>query len=323
MGQPIAIVRASLDLQLQGLPVVNQDWAIFKKELQKFQQSDRQPIERETNGFTDVQFPIYLGNYQSLNDGLVGYWREIHNPETGITLSPKLYIPVGKKEEENQEINQNSKIIFNQHQPLNRTLRSPPEFITALIDPRAALQIPSRILPTKFVQIPSEHYANIINQISLSFLTAPLLSCGRINIALADIPNYNLLWLEQQSPEQWLKISNRGKIDHNQLIAHYQTIRLKLSNRQNIPSGEQVLEYLLREEVGWLEPISNESTYLVIPTDKRTSKTLEPPYQSLQKSINVLLDILADKVRPTTTEAILSQSEIYEGWLQLTPWSQK
>jgi hypothetical protein len=35
------------------------------------------PIEqRETNDFTKVEFPIRIGEFQHLNDGLIGYWLE-------------------------------------------------------------------------------------------------------------------------------------------------------------------------------------------------------------------------------------------------------
>ncbi|MDJ0589050.1 MAG: hypothetical protein QNJ72_03515 [Pleurocapsa sp. MO_226.B13] len=35
MGRPIAVVRASLNLELQGLPAINQDWHIFRQEMQQ------------------------------------------------------------------------------------------------------------------------------------------------------------------------------------------------------------------------------------------------------------------------------------------------
>lgn len=58
MGQPIAVVRATLNLQLQGQPAINQDWSVFRQDLER--------TERETNQFEQVQFPIRLGDYRKL-----------------------------------------------------------------------------------------------------------------------------------------------------------------------------------------------------------------------------------------------------------------
>jgi hypothetical protein len=68
VGRPIAIVRASIDLQLNGPPAVHQGWHAF--------QADMNRTERETNDFTKVRFPIRIGEFQQLNDGVVGYWKE-------------------------------------------------------------------------------------------------------------------------------------------------------------------------------------------------------------------------------------------------------
>jgi hypothetical protein len=69
MARPIALVRASVNLELQGLPALDQGWNDFRQDLKR--------NRRETNGFEDVQFPIRVGEYQQFNDGVVGYWKEV------------------------------------------------------------------------------------------------------------------------------------------------------------------------------------------------------------------------------------------------------
>ncbi|MGF1937810.1 MAG: hypothetical protein RM347_026065 [Nostoc sp. ChiQUE02] len=311
MGQPIAVVRASLNLQLQGLPAINQDWAIFKRELESFRKYGSETSERQTNGFTNVEFPIYLGNHQSFSDGLVGYWQETHNNQN-IVLSEVVYIPLENVDTNNDK--QKTEKIVKCRQPLYQTIQSPPQFITALIDPRASIQAVSGILPTKSIQIPSEFYANIINNISITFLAAPILSANTISIPLADALDCNWSWLEQQNLNQWLEVSSRGWLERDQFIQHFNQIKSEIQ-------GSDVLEYLLKEEIGWLNK-SNEIQYFIVPQNKRKCQKLSQPYSNFQKHIEILLDSLAYKVRSTTTDATFSPQLIREGWLKLQHFSQ-
>jgi hypothetical protein len=81
IGRPIAVVRATLDLELRGRPAINQDWNVFRLDLERDLQSEDNPgsglVSRDTDKFTEVKFPIRLGDERQLNDGLVGYWKEV------------------------------------------------------------------------------------------------------------------------------------------------------------------------------------------------------------------------------------------------------
>ena len=62
MGRPLALVRASLRLELEGNPAYDQSWAAFGA--------------AETRGFDRVGFPVVLGDLENLRDGLVGFFRD-------------------------------------------------------------------------------------------------------------------------------------------------------------------------------------------------------------------------------------------------------
>jgi hypothetical protein len=80
VGRPIAVVRATLDLELCGLPAINEDWNVFRLDLERYLRSEEtlgdRPAPRDTDAFTRVRFPIRLGDDRQLNDGLIGYWKE-------------------------------------------------------------------------------------------------------------------------------------------------------------------------------------------------------------------------------------------------------
>lgn len=66
MGRPMAVVQLGVELELQGLPAVNNSWADLYRDLQG--------SARSTDGFDQVKFPYRLGEYRQRGDGLVGYW---------------------------------------------------------------------------------------------------------------------------------------------------------------------------------------------------------------------------------------------------------
>ena len=84
MGRPIAVVRAVVNLELRGQPAINQEWNVFRTDIERHLEREmahahgwaNQPAERETDAAERVRFPIRLGDDWQLNDGLVGYWKE-------------------------------------------------------------------------------------------------------------------------------------------------------------------------------------------------------------------------------------------------------
>ena len=85
MGRPIAVVRAVVNLELRGQPAINQDWNVFRTDIER--DLKRELTQAGRDGGTDppnakltplkgVRFPIRLGDDYQLNDGLVGYWKE-------------------------------------------------------------------------------------------------------------------------------------------------------------------------------------------------------------------------------------------------------
>jgi hypothetical protein len=80
IGRPLAVVRATLDLELRGRPAVNADWNVFRLDLERDLRQETKagavPARRDSDQFTRVSFPIRLGDERQLNDGLVGYWKE-------------------------------------------------------------------------------------------------------------------------------------------------------------------------------------------------------------------------------------------------------
>lgn len=74
MGKPIAVVRARVNLEIKGGLFQDQGWVSLIASMQT-----GLPI---TDSYQNVRFPLRLGEYRQLDDGLIGYWIE---SATGIT----------------------------------------------------------------------------------------------------------------------------------------------------------------------------------------------------------------------------------------------
>lgn len=68
MSRPVALVRTAIDLQVQGAYAEHLGWESFRRRLLGH------PPKRDN--YSDVQFPIRIGDYSQFNDGVVGYWIE-------------------------------------------------------------------------------------------------------------------------------------------------------------------------------------------------------------------------------------------------------
>ncbi|WP_233271165.1 hypothetical protein [Microcystis aeruginosa] len=225
MGRPIALVRASLNLELEGLAAINQDWGVFWQDLRR--------NFRETDGFEKVKFPIRLGEYKQLNDGLLGYWLE------GDDGSLKDIFYASQSDLEG--INHHAIKFHNANNPwhIDLNLKDPPTLLTMLIDPRGKVHATTGILPTKSIDIPPDQYQDALEKIEITFFSAPILTdSAKINLALPDEVGYQWSWLEKEK-EQWSTADKIGQTNVNAIFSGKQEIRegwLKLSPKKEPPN---------------------------------------------------------------------------------------
>jgi len=191
MSRPLAVVRASLDLQLRGLPAVSQDWGVFARDLRR--------RTRDDAGFTRVRFPLRLGEKARLEDGLVGFWRE---DADGLPTGPFHMPALGAGATELGLVGFQEPDF-----PLPLALTDPPTTVTMLLDPMGAVHATSGILPVKSIRIPPEQYAPAMERIGTSILTAPVLAPGgRIAVPLPSLPGLRWAWRDR-GPQGWREVS--------------------------------------------------------------------------------------------------------------------
>jgi len=200
VGRPLALVRASLKLELYGPPVFDQSW----ESLGKF----------DTKGFEKVKFPVRLGDVNLLKDGLVGYFIE-----DGEQTYNKFHSAYGFGENTQKD---GSDYVISDHNDHHDHLikltcdpQAKPVLLTLLMDPRGGIHITSGILPTKFIELPHHHISEALSKMEVSFMIAPLIASltadDAIDMPLPSVSKGDWSFSYQESQEKWRKMEATSK----------------------------------------------------------------------------------------------------------------
>jgi len=284
MGRPLALVRASLDLELQGKPAIHQGWEAFRHDLSR--------INRDTNDFDHVRFPIRIGEYRQFNDGLAGYWKEEGEKYEGNSF----YAP-------QTDLISHLNIKTHADDPMTffQTVRSEPQILSMLIDPRGAAHATSGVAPSKAISIPPDQYAAALRAIEITFLSAPILTAaGKINLALPEESGFKWSWLETENGS-WLEVSSIGTVSKKTFLDAF-------------TNGEAIWSRL--KEKGWIKEI-DPAKASVTPEGERTNPDLGADMKDQLPAIEIIL--AQSYIGKMGVGAVFAaRQEIREGWLKLS-----
>ena len=190
VGRPVALVRATFSLEVKGLPA--------RDPQVKIEDKNQAPA---THGFETVKFPIRLGDYNQLNDGLVGYWQEdpTGNSRDYNYAGNVFYAPQCNLRDDTNKIQTEAEglVYFEQ------TVDAPPQAVTMLIDPRGLIHATCGILPNRELRLPSENYSQALRAIEVNFLSTPVVcNQGEIALPLPKEPEFVWHWLSLNG-ESW------------------------------------------------------------------------------------------------------------------------
>ncbi len=170
IGRPIAVVRANFSLEVKGLPACDPTVAVgsINDELENLD-----PPQQVNYGFTEVTIPIRLGDYQQLNDGLVGYWKETPVGDQGdYEYEGNTFYATQSGLEEDNLIQTEAEGI----QHFLQAVDSVPQGVTMLLDPRGVVHVTSGVLPNQELRLPSAIYSQALQRMEVNFLSSPVLS---------------------------------------------------------------------------------------------------------------------------------------------------
>jgi len=297
IGRPMALVRAFVNLELQGPPACPQSWEDLHRRLRG------EPPG--TDGFCDVKFPFRIGEHLQLNDGVVGFWLE----DADGYREDLFYAP----QSDYQPIPPNEKIFIYRDKaggPLNfqHAIDDAPQLVSLLMDPRGVAHCTCGVLPTKALALPVEHTAGALKRIKVSFLSAPVLcEPGRINMPLPTEPGFTWSWI-QIDDLRWKELTTTPTVE-------------RAAFEKAFPSqADAVWSWLASNDR--ISPIPGAyDTAFVLPKSKWKPKPdwQEKPLVDLA-DIERVLDVSERVLSQVSQEARFGPAqEIREGWLELTP----
>jgi hypothetical protein len=156
LGRPLALARASVKLELDGLPATNQSWESIGKD--------------DTGGFTRAKFPVCLGDATNDRDGLIGCF--IHDSSSnvsapfyaaaGATQLPGLPVPGVIEYKDSHDFLDCETSVD----------------LTLLMDPRAMVHLTTGILPRRSLELPSRVSSAAKSAQEAFFQVAPLIGPG-------------------------------------------------------------------------------------------------------------------------------------------------
>lgn len=190
IGRPMAVVQVALALELKGTPQYNQSRSVLE-----LVGSSR--LAETDNKFTDIDFPVILGNLKNLNDGLIGYfkygsgnydWSGFYSMGAEAGWNSGVQLPT-----------QNTVVLNSRPEAGGNTIGDGVRQLLMLIDPRAIVHATTGILPTKGIQIPSAMYADTLQTLEMTFLTTPILGgSSALTLPLPDDAGYQWSWVQER-----------------------------------------------------------------------------------------------------------------------------
>jgi hypothetical protein len=175
VGKPLALVSAYLKLECNGNSFpLSQGW----QEMRAVSETKPAPnmLEaRNSQALNNIQFPILLGHENSVDDGLVGFFKHHANhPDHPIDTSC-FYSQSASAA--GSTSNSSSKIIRPKIDDL--VLTTDPkhcQLVTMLIDPFKPVHLTSGILPVQSLQVSKDYLSNAIENMKSTFLLTPIIS---------------------------------------------------------------------------------------------------------------------------------------------------
>lgn len=195
MGRPLALVRASVELQVQGPPAADPGWDAYRARLLGG--------GRDTSDVEHLQVPVRLGQKGHLDDGLIGLF----------TGPPGAATDYGTFLVEDHPPGEDVGVRAPRLDDLVVTSAAGPRMVTLLVDPRAPVHATTGILPVKEIDLPSPWVASALRRIAVTFPVAPTLqplasdaTAGDVpaaHLPLAAVPGFDWSFTSRPAPGEW------------------------------------------------------------------------------------------------------------------------
>jgi hypothetical protein len=193
VGRPLALARARLWIDLQGLPAFAQTWDGLRWQMEH----DTLPTE----GFTGVELPVVLGDTRRLADGLMGFFAG------GDYAHFRLARHGAEPPKRSSYVVPGAPV----HVVADPAV-SPVE-VTLVLDPRAAVHATCAMLPAESLSVAAPYSAAAQAAMEVTFLTGPIVSDpARVSLPVPGTPG-TWTWLSLAQSGAWQEADKIAPVD--------------------------------------------------------------------------------------------------------------
>ncbi|ROS05146.1 hypothetical protein EDC56_0675 [Sinobacterium caligoides] len=330
--KPLAIVRAAIDLQLMGEPETNKSWSALSYDLDNNGRTCRE--------FDQVKFPMKIGEFNNLDDGLVGYWQvmpegslsqrgyfpqsdmddAVDNP-SGVEGDGDVYIDAANFNVEDHDYVDK----FNDEGVKNLSLSfaDDPLQLLMLIDPEARTHVTTGVVPKKTLFLEPQIYQEALESIQSDYFAAPILTpVNRMSLSLP-----------KQKTWQWSQPNDTGGMDRfatvkvaDRSLYIQESIRLALlavQQRNVDEDNEEFVNHVTATAEGEWATLLDKGVLLTVPDWSGHAyyydieESMEEPFKDewLKIKPRLLSVTTQGVVDPEILPALGNKVQVVEGWL--------
>ncbi len=302
VNRPIALVRAKITFERMEELATSNNWDLFAEIL------EGATGKKFTQGYEDVKIPIRLGDYQQLNDGIIGYWKDGSDLKS-IDLEDKFYAPISKRYEEEQ-----SEIITSFDEidiEIQQSLNDEPQYVTLLFDPRGSLNVTTGVTPVKTIDIPNQLFKDTLRKMQATFLMSPVLTeKDKVQLPTMDSDLFGWNWLQYTTTETLKTITD----DLLLTKAKFEQGMVDLDFADFIPQVDEIWNVLL--ENNWLK-VEGDKT--IVQRQLPALDKEQTIWADHENKIRNIVELYSEGIRSVEATPNYNHQEVIEGWLKLTP----
>jgi hypothetical protein len=194
-GRPLALVRASLRLEVDGPPIIDRSLSY----LSLASAPDGKP------SFMNVAFPVRIGDRRLGADGLIGYFVD----EGDAPAYTKMRLSAEQEWPSHSAANSYLESGLTVNVTCTRP-DDPPLGLTLLMEPRLGVHIVSAILPVNLVTLPPSLVSATMAALQLNFLVAPVFG-ERASKDEVQAPPIMPVPTNGQHDWAWISIDEQGQ----------------------------------------------------------------------------------------------------------------
>lgn len=223
IGRPMALVRAEVQMELQGLPLPAFD----------FEQPTAYDISATPNplGLMDVEFPYFLGSSILPGNGLIGYFDEVG----GATDYRKFFVVTDHSHTDTGYITDQQRLKARLNHALSAKHRRK---LSLLLDYRGSVHLISGLLPTFELRLAPKYTRDALAKMEVTFRTGPLITDPKqLRMPKPNDISGKLSWIYKSGVKIWQEdepLGESGAWENRQVgetlaNAHYPEKRHQLS----------------------------------------------------------------------------------------------